>query len=494
MQTEGRTLWASRPAFILAAIGSAIGLGNLIRFPYICAKNGGGAFVIAYIIAMITVGIPIMMLEFGLGHSSQGAAPKAMRKIHPRLEWLGWAASGVGFVIVTYYAVIMAWAFEYLLNFRTIGEWGPNAKDYFYSSTLGLTSSALEMGSFRWPLLLGLSIIWVAIIASVWKGARTVSKVVYATVLIPWLILLIFVGRAVTLPGAGAGLAYYLTPVWSKLLNPEVWLAAYTQTFFSLSVGFGIMIAYSSFLPRKANLTKNAIIICVADGVTALVAGLAVFGSAGWLAQNQGVSVEQILSQMKGLGLAFITYPTIISQLPYPMFFCFLFFLMILTLGIDSAFSLLESVTAAIRDKWGLKHWQSNLIVGGICFLGGLPLITGCGLYWIDTIDYFMCFYGLALVCLIECLIVAFAFKTGRMREYLNKLSTVKLGKWWDIMIMAVAPVGLVFLLVMETIARVKGSYEGYPRVVEFLGGWTILILIPVAGFILSKLPWRVKE
>lgn len=488
MERDG---WSSRRAFILAAVGSAIGLGNLIRFPYICAKFGGGAFLAAYLVAMVTAGFPIMLLEFGLGHKAKGAAPKALRRISPKLAWLGWAAVGVGFVIVVYYNVIMGWAFSYLLESPNIAQWAESAgtaTNHFNNVTLGLTGNAFTFGGFQWRIAIGLLITWAAVVLSVWRGAKTVSKVVYATVAIPWIILLVFTVRALMLPGAADGLRFYLNPKWKELANPEVWLAAYTQAFFSLSIGFGVMIAYASFLPRRTDLTRSAVVICFLDTLTAFVGGLAVFGAAGFLAQHKGVPVKEVLNDMKGLGLAFKTYPIIIAKLPSPTLFCGLFFLMLLTLGIDSAFSLLEAAASAVRDKWNLSQTKANLAVAIPGFLLGLPLVAGCGLYWLDIVDHFMTFLGAALVCLAECLAVAVVFGVGRLRRYVNETSNSRLGVWWDIAVSFVAPAALVFLLVTEIGQRVNGSYEGYPRSAEFLGGWLILLLLPLAGIVLSLL------
>ena len=492
-----RAHWTSRSAFVLAAIGSAVGLGNLIRFPYICSKYGGGAFLVAYLVALATAGVPIMILEFGLGHISEGSAPKAFRKIHPQLEWLGWIAAGVGFVIVVYYAVIMAWSFNYFLDSFSIMNWASDAGAHF-SKTLGLdavSAAAKATGAesaFTWTrpmpmLVLGLVVTWIAVVASVWKGATTVSKVVYVTVIVPWLILVIFVIRAVTLPGAAEGLKIYLSPDWKMLLNGEMWLAAYTQVFFSLSIGFGIMIAYASFLPKKSDLVKNAVIICVADSLTAFIAGLAVYGCLGYLKVKEGVDI----SEMKGLGLTFIIYPKLISLLPWGQrFFGVLFYLMILTLGVDSAFSLLESFASAVRDKWNMPHWKANLIVGGLGLAGGLPLLSGAGLFWIDTADHFMTYYGLALVVLIECVVVADIYGCRRLCRHLNEVSEWKVGALWDVMVMAVAPAALLVFLVVETVQRYRQTYEGYPRKLEFLAGWLILILLPVVARALQAIPW----
>ena len=490
-----RAHWTSRTAFVLAAIGSAIGLGNLIRFPYICSQYGGGAFLIAYIVALCTAGIPIMILEFGLGHMSEGSAPKAFRKIHPNLEWLGWIASGVGFFIVIYYSVIMAWAFSYLFDAPTITKWAGQSGEHF-AETVGIAHAdgPLKWGGFQWRLLIGLFLTWVAVVAAVWKGATTVSKVVYWTVLVPWFLLIVLVIRSMTLPGAFDGVKAYLTPDLAVLFQPGVWLAAYTQVFFSLSIGFGIMIAYASFLPKKTDLVKNAIIICIADSVTAFVAGLAVYGCLGYLAHVNNVTIAELPQKgfgLSGLGLTFVTYPHLLNQLPAAReFFAILFYLMILTLGVDSAFSLLESFASAVRDKWNMSHGKANMIVGVSGFVLALPLITGAGLYWVDIMDHFMTFFGLAIVAFIECFVVAYIFGCDRMRRHIDLYSDIQIHSAWDWMIQVVAPWALFFFLAMELRERIQAAYEGYDRWAEFLGGWLLIIVLPLLGLLFQAIPW----
>jgi len=488
-----REHWTSRTAFVLAAIGSAIGLGNLIRFPYVCSTYGGGAFLVAYLFALATAGVPIMILEFGLGHVSGGSAPKAFRQISPRLEWLGWIASGVGFFIVIYYAVIMAWSFSYLWDSLRVTEWAADATraNEHFARKLGIdvAQGPFDWGEFKWGLLIGLGVTWAAIVASVWKGATTVSKVVYATVLIPWVILIVFVVRGLTLPGAAVGLKVYLQPDVAKLTEPRVWLAAYTQVFFSLSIGFGIMIAYASFLLRKSDLVKNAVIICVADSVTAFIAGLAVYSCLGYLSQKSGVPIEEL--PVKGLGLAYIADPQLIALLPFGQkVFAVLFFLMIITLGVDSAFSLLESFAAAVRDKWGMPHWKANLLVGGAGMVLGLPLITGAGLYWLDIMDHFLTFYGLGIVGLVECFCVAVFFGCRRLRRHIDEVSEIKVHRAWDLMIQYVAPLALLLFIGAESVERYRGAYSDYPRWAEFLGGWLLILVLPLLGLFFQAIPW----
>jgi len=478
---EKRDQWDSRFSFILAAIGSAIGLGNIWRFPYICYANGGGAFVLAYLIALFTAGIPLLILEFGLGHKMQAAAPDAMRKVNRKFEWFGWMAIGVGFFIVVYYAVIMGYCFNY--GFFSITQaWGDDPGEFF-NRTLGLTSGPFEMGSLKGAILLGLFLSWVWIVLSIWKGAKTVGKVVYVTVLLPWFLLLIFILRGITLPGAVEGLKFYLTPDFSKLLLPKVWLAAYTQAFFSLSVGFGIMIAYSSFLPRKSDITNGAFIIGMSDALTAFLGGLAVFGALGYLAHITGKPVSEVVAS--GPGLAFVTYPTIISNLPFwqPLFGV-LFFLMLLTLGIDSAFSLVEAVAAGVIDKWKLSHRTTNLSVGIIAFLLGVPLCFGGGLFWLDILDNFMNKFGLSMICLGECILIGWVFGSGKIREYVNGISEFRISAWWDIFVRVITPLALLVLIILEAVDRIKAPYGGYPRSAEFWGGWLFIILLPVLGII----------
>ena len=483
---SGRDRWHGRTAFILAAIGSAVGLGNVWRFPYVCYKYGGGAFLLAYMIALLTAGIPLLILEFGLGHKFQAAAPGAMGKVKRNYEFLGWWAVGIGFVIVSYYAVVMGWCFNYLKYAFSL-SWGEDTNGFFYNSFLGLSEGHFEPGGIRTTLLAGLALTWIAIVLSIWKGAKTVSKVVYITVVIPWFILVGFVIRGVTLPGASTGLAYYLTPDFSALLNPEVWIAAYTQVFFSISIGFGIMIAYASFLPKRSDIVNNAFIIGLADALTAFLGGLAVFGTLGYYATETGKDITEVVAA--GPGLAFVTYPTMINLLPgAKSLFGILFFLMLLTLGIDSAFSLVEAVSASVRDKWGISHKKANISVALLGILFGLVFTTGAGLLWLDIVDHFMNNFGLCIIVLLECFFIGHLFGAEKLRDYVNSTSEIHVGRWWNFCVKYFTPILLLVLLLSNTWERIKEPYEGYPRLAEFLGGWLPVLLLPIVAIIFMKM------
>jgi NSS family neurotransmitter:Na+ symporter len=294
----------------------------------------------------------------------------------------------------------------------------------------------------------------------------------------------------VTLPGAVEGLTFYLTPDFQMLLSHKVWLAAYTQVFFSLSVGFGIMIAYSSFLPRKTDIVNNAFLISMANCATSFLAGFAVFGALGYYAVKIGRPVAEVVAS--GPGLAFVTYPHIISNLPFwqPLFGV-LFFLMLLTLGIDSAFSLAEAVAAGVIDKWKVSHRVSNTVVCSVALIVGVIFTTGAGMLWLDIVDHFMNSFALSLVCLGECILLGWLFGSGKIRQYVNGISEFRIGKWWDVFVRFFIPIVLGALILAEVWDRIHGSYGGYPRLAEFLGGWMIILLLPVVGIILMLVKRR---
>lgn len=454
------TSWDSRTAFVLAAIGSAIGLGNIWRFPYIAYKFGGGAFLIPYLVALVTAGIPLLILEFALGHKMRQSAPGAFYKTRKNTEWLGWFALLVGFGIVCYYAVIMAWSGRYLIASFT-QAWGTNpvaVESFFFTKILGLTGGPFQLGKIAWPLLGILALAWVWVILSIWKGAKTVSKVVWVTVILPWAILLIFLVRGVTLPGASDGLRYFLTPNLAALSNPEVWHAAYSQVFFSLTVGFGVMIAYASFLPRKSDIVNNAIIVSLADAGTAFAGGIVVFSTLGYYAGVTGQPVADVVTS--GPGLAFVTYPMIINKLPLSPVFGALFFIMLLTLAIDSAFSLVEGGAAGILDRFKkAKRWMVLVGMAAAAFLVGIIYVTGAGLHWLDIVDHFMNNFGLFLVALLECFVVAWIWRSHHLRRYCNLRSEVKVGRLWEGMVQWFVPAVTLLILVFSVVSRVQKPY-----------------------------------
>jgi NSS family neurotransmitter:Na+ symporter len=482
-----RERWSSRSSFLFAVIGSAIGLGNVWRFPYITYENGGGAFLIPYLIALITAGIPLMILEYYVGHFTQSAPPTAFKKIWHRAEWGGWFAILLIFFLSTYYCTIMGWSVNYLFHSFSLA-WGNTAESvssFFNNNILQLSESPSVFGGIRLPIVGGLALVWLFIYLSLFKGVETLGKIVYFTVIIPWLIIVVMVIRGLTLPGAMEGIKFYLTPNFSVLLNPKVWLAAYGQIFFTLSLAMGTLIVYASYLHEKSDITVNAFLTSIANCLTSFIAGFAVFSTLGYLAQTLGVSVKDVTTS--GIGLAFVTYPMAISLLPVAArFFAALFFLLLLTLGIDSAFSMTEPVVESIVDKWGIKKKYVLPVICILGFLVGLPFTTRAGLYWIDIADHFITNYGITVVGLLECIVIGYVLGAKKARGYINQVSEMQIGIWWDIFIKFLTPAFLGVSLVFQIVNLIKKGYGGYPIWTTYLGGG-FMIVLAITAIILAK-------
>ena len=478
-------IWNSRFAFVMAAIGSAVGLGNVWRFPYVVYKNGGGAFLIPYFVALFTAGVPMMILEFSLGHWARVPPPESFKKVNKKLEWVGWWTTLIPFVVASYYVVVMAWCFSYMIYSIDL-RWGQDAGYFFLNQFLGITSSPEIFGGIRLPIIFGLLAIWVSIFLILYKGVGRIGKTVAITVPLPTILLIILTIRGLTLPGAMNGVEYYLTPDFSKLLSVDVWLAAFAQVFFSLSLAQGILITYASFLRKKSDITNNAFITSLADAGTSFLAGFAVFSVVGYLALSKGVNIDAL--GIAGPYLTFITYPTAISLLPFAAsIFGMMFYIALLTFGIDSAFSMIEPITASLNTKWKISKIRSTAIICVLGFFVSLIFTTGSGLYWLDIVDHFIANFGLVLVGLVECVSLGYFFKLYKLREHANSVSDIVIGSWWDALIRYIVPIVLATLLIASLIENLTKPYMGFPVVFIVIGGVVPLLVIFLLSFILMK-------
>ena len=254
-----REEWGSRLGFVLAAVGSAVGLGNVWRFPYQAYDNGGGAFLVPYFIALLTAGIPLLVLEFGLGHKYRGCPPAIFRRLTAKLshaekwEWLGWFQVLICLCITLYYSIILAWTLSYFV-FAMTQSWGADPKTFFFSNYLVMPESGnpLDVQFINMQVLIPLLVLWAfawfIMARGVQRGLEKASKIFMP--LLSTLLLLITL-RCIFLDGAPQGLNWLFNPDFSRLREPRIWTAAYGQIFYSLSIGFGVMLTYSSYLPKK---------------------------------------------------------------------------------------------------------------------------------------------------------------------------------------------------------------------------------------------------
>ena len=518
MLEEQRENWGSRGGFVLAAVGSAVGLGNLWKFPYELYDHGGGAFLIPYIIAVFVVGVPMLILEFSLGHFTQRAAPDAFGRGHKRFEFVGWWSVILGFVIISFYAVVLAYCFSFMwfsiqgilaggeLPWAAEGVEGVRkAEDFFRKTYLGYTPG-LALGSIRWNIFWPLALTWVVMYLCIFKGVRLVGKIVWLTVPLPWLMLLVLTVRGLTLPGSMQGLAYYLNPTWSELVKATTWRFAFGQAFFSLSLAFGgVMITYASFLHRKSDLNNNAAIICLADFSTSFVAGLAIFSTLGGMAfvtaqAGREVAINEVVRG--GAGLAFIVFPYALAQLPYSAWWSFVFFFTLVTLGVDSGFSITESVLAAVVDKTG---WKRSIVLPVMSVVGlavGLVYITNGGLNWLEVVGNFIDgTWGIAFLGLMECMVLGWLWRIDTLRIHANERSDWNLGQWWNYAIRIIIPMvlGTLFFWSLFDDFTQEGGF-----LLDAEGNWilpncvglAVVVATPVIAIIVSliKSPLRAGE
>jgi NSS family neurotransmitter:Na+ symporter len=487
-----RSQWKSHIGFVLAAIGSAVGLGNIWRFPYLCYKNGGGAFLIPYFVALLVVGIPLLVLEIGLGHKMRGSAPASFASISRKWEWLGWwQVIFVMFGIVLYYSVVVSWCLNFFIYSFDL-SWSVNPDKFFFQDFLIASKGPFQLGDLRTPIIFSLIIVWflnwLIVFRGVQKGLERANKIFMPILFCLMLFLTIW---SFQLPGARQGLKIYLQPDFSRLSDPAVWIDAFGQIFFTLSLGFGIIIAYASYLPRKTQIVKDSFTIATFNCLFSIIAGIGVFSILGYMANTTGKQFSELITE--SIGLAFVVYPKAISSLPaFSRLFGMTFFGILVIAGLSSAISILEAFTSAVIDKF---HYSRKVVVSVLSvtgFLGGIIFTTQAGIYWLDIVDHFLTQYGLVLVAILECVVVGWFFKAYNLRKHINHYSQWSIKKWWwDAAIKIITPSILLFLFATSLATEIKQPYEGYSWLaIVFIGrDWLLYTLF--LAIIVAAHPWR---
>uniref|UniRef100_A0AAR2K6Q6 Transporter n=1 Tax=Pygocentrus nattereri TaxID=42514 RepID=A0AAR2K6Q6_PYGNA len=519
-----REKWASKLDFLLSVAGGFVGLGNVWRFPYLCYKNGGGAFLIPYFIFLFGGGLPVFFLEVALGQFTSEGGITCWEKLCPIFTGIGYASIVIVSLLNIYYIVILAWGLYYLLQcFQRELPWArcrhswntqncvedtirknktlwlsANATnftspvtEFWERNVLSLSSGIDEVGELKWDLALCLLAVWVICFFCIWKGVKSTGKVVYFTATFPFLMLIVLLVRGVTLPGAAEGIKFYLYPDLSRLQDPEVWIDAGTQIFFSYAICLGAMTSLGSYNKYKYNCYRDCLLLGGLNSGTSFVSGFAIFSVLGFMAQEQGVAIADVAES--GPGLAFIAYPKAVTMMPLPTFWAILFFIMLLLLGLDSQFVEVEGQITSLVDLYPSllrKGYRREIFIAVICvisYLVGLTMVTKGGMYVFQLFDY----YAASGVCLLwvaffECVAVAWVYGADNFYDAIEDMIGYRPNGWMKWSWTLITPVLCVGCFVFSL---VKYKPLTYNKVYEYpdwsIGvGWSLalasMICIPM--------------
>ncbi|XP_046462594.1 sodium- and chloride-dependent GABA transporter 1-like [Daphnia pulex] len=497
--------WSNEWDFLFSCISVSVGLGNIWRFPYLCFKNGGGTFLVTYFIAMVFCGIPIFYQEVAIGQYLGVGGMTLVAELAPIMKGVGYATMTVVFLIDIYYSIIIAWTLFYLIasftalpglpwqscenSWNTLNCFLPTSnisilhndsvsavEEFWSRRVLAITDGIDNAGAMRWELFGVLILSWMFVYFIIWKGINQSGYIIWFTALFPYVILCVLVVRAVTLDGASDGLLYYITPKWDLLLTSGPWIDGATQIFFAYSIGTGALPALGSYNKFNHNCYRDAIITCIVNTFTCLIAGVVTFSILGNIASATNSSIESVVSS--GPGLVFITYPEVVLRLPGAPIWAILFFIMLAILGIDSEFCMIEAFVTGIVDNWPnqLRKYRRLFVVSTIIviFLLSLPMITEGGVYLFQVMDYYSA-SGMSMLFLVFFQTISINWIFGGKRfcscieEMLGKKSSWFLYVCWVFLAPAVMLGIFVFSIVQYTPVTYGSDYQ-YPKWAEILG------------------------
>ncbi|KAL3851625.1 hypothetical protein ACJMK2_015358 [Sinanodonta woodiana] len=526
----GRDLWSGKVEFVLSCVGQCVGLGNVWRFPYLCYKNGGGAFLIPYLATVVFAGIPMYFLELALGQwlSTGGIG---VWKFSPIFKGVGYAAAVMAFWLNCFYIVILGWVIFYMAaSFTSILPWSTcdnwwntrhclseynrdklpykcengtysfevdfneterynvsthlsvytnfsckqvydamkyssPVREYWERYVLQITNGIDEPGNLRWQLALCLLLVWIMCYFCIWKGIKWTGKVVYVTALFPYVLLVILLIRGVTLPGAIDGIRFYVLPDIEKIQHSSVWIDAVTQIFWSYGLGLGSLVALGSYNKFHNNVYKDAVFVSILNSSTSMFAGFVIFSVIGFMANQQQIPVSQVAAS--GPGLSFLAYPSAVIQLPISPLWSFLFFLMMLMLGLDSQFVTMEGFFTALIDEFpGLLRKRREIFIGIVCFISyliGLACVTEGGMYVFQICDFYSASGpGLLILIFFECTAVSWGYGVNRFYENMRSMFGFYPSFFWKITWCVTTPGICVGVLVFSFVKFEPVKYINY--------------------------------
>lgn len=523
---EEREKWGKKIDFMLSCIGYAVGLGNVWRFPYLCYENGGATFLIPYFIMLAINGIPLFYMELAIGQYLSLGTVGAWTALCPIARGIGFGMIMVSFLVSIYYNLIIAWCLLYLFeSFRKDVPWkncGNNwntplcsetteradfncsaiglavgckttspSEEFFNHYILKITDSISDMGSVSWQIVLCLILAWVIVYLCLIKGVASSGKVVYFTATFPYVVLFILMIRGATLEGSLDGVLFYLRPDVSKLKDPRVWVRAASQIFYSLGVGFGSLITFGSYNKFNNNCERDAIIVSCVNCGTSFFAGFVVFSVLGFMAQTLKVEVGDVVTS--GPGLAFVGYPEAIAQMPVSTLWAILFFFMLLTLGLDSQFAMVECVVTGLSDEYPkyLRRYKPFFLIG-VCvlmFLLAIPMCSQGGMYVFNLFDMQSGGISLLFIGFCEAAVIGWGVGTQTLGDMIEKMIGKRPNIFFLICWKYLSPLATL-VIIIASLAQWGGiSYDKkpYPGWAEFFG-WLLalasMVMVPIFAIV----------
>ncbi|KAM6128903.1 sodium- and chloride-dependent glycine transporter 1 [Phoenicopterus ruber ruber] len=518
--------WGNQIEFVLTSVGYAVGLGNVWRFPYLCYRNGGGAFMFPYFIMLVFCGIPLFFMELSFGQfASQGCL--GVWRVCPMFKGVGYGMMVVSTYIGIYYNVVICIAFYYFfvsmtrvlpwtycsntwntpdcagvldgnlsshaaLNlthlFNATQKRTSPSEEYWRRYVLDLSDGIGNLGEVRLPLLGCLGVSWVVVFLCLIKGVKSSGKVVYFTATFPYVVLTILFVRGITLEGAITGVMYYLTPQWDKILDAKVWGDAASQIFYSLGCAWGGLITMASYNKFHNNCYRDSIIISITNCATSVYAGFVIFSILGFMANHLGVDVSKVADH--GPGLAFVAYPEALTLLPISPLWSILFFFMLILLGLGTQFCLLETLVTAIVDEVG-NEWiirRKTFVTLGVAvagFLLGVPLTTQAGIYWLLLMDNYAASFSLVIISCIMCVAIMYIYGHCNYFKDIEMMLGFPPPLFFQICWRFISPAIIFFILVFTVIQYRPISYNDYiyptwAISIGFLMALSSVICIPI--------------
>lgn len=483
----------SRSGFILASVGAAVGLGNALRFPGLCAKYGGGTFLLIYFVALVVMGVPILNAEIALGRKIRGGAPKCMASLNKKAEPVGWASSFNSLIVAIIYAGLLGWIIAMAVKIVPLcAQSQAFSKEevggYFFSEVMGKGVSPL--------VAVCIIAAWVIMFFCLRGGANTLSKTAKFTVVIPIILLLFMAGRGLMYSNSGEALKKLFVPDFSALGNAELWLNALGQVFFSLSILVGIMPAYGGYLSDGTNIFRDSLIIAAADFFVSVLSSVVLFTTL------YGCGLQSDLSQ-SGIVTAFVVYPVAITlafgnNVALNAVVGLLFYFSLAMMAAQSSVSMLEAAANPLSEKLKIEKKKLAAIIAcsgaAVCLVFATPVASTV----LDVCDHFANYFNILILGIAECIILGRGAKRANLVEEINRFTKkIKMPeKFFIFSIKFLCPTVLIFLTgwgIYHLIFIEGGRYAGYPVWAQIIG-WLVSAIVFSSGYLVRIKPPKFKK